>query len=219
MMHGLENWWGVQSARINAMSLRERIFIFAAFIAATMALADTLWLSPAQARYQKLAQQIDRQSTELQRARTDLKAAGEPVGATKNLREDIATVTAGIDAVNRAIKGMSPSELAETPLARVLVHVLRRQEGLTLVRVTTLAPDASGSLTIPAGSAAGVLPAGWLTRQGVELTVSGPYSELTRYLEMLEKVLPHMRWGTMTLKNEKGPPELTLQLFLVGAKP
>lgn len=222
MMRWLNNWWSLQSARVNAMSLRERVFLLAAFIAGSMALADTLWLSPAQARHQKLAQQFDRQSTELQRARQELKALTQPVAISnvQGAREEIATVMNRMDAVNRTIKDVSPSATRETPLAQVLVHVLRRHEGLTLLRVSTLAPDAAlTTLTAPAGPVVAALPAGWLTRQGVELTVSGPYPELTRYLEMLENVLPYMRWGTMKLKSEKLPPELTLQLFLVEVKP
>lgn len=217
MMRWLANWWRVQAARINAMSLRERIFLFTAFIAGSLALADSLWLSPAQATYQKLAQQFDKQSVQLQRARGDLNTNAGPIETVQSLRAEIVAVTVSMDAVNLAIKDLSTSALREAPLAQVLVHVLRRHEGLTLMRALTLASDtATKGLTPPTGSAAAVPPAGLLTRQGVELTVSGPYAELTRYLEMLEKVLPRMRWGTMTLKSEKLPPELTLQLFMVA---
>lgn len=215
MMRWLTNWWSVQAARINAMSLRERIFLFTALIAGSLALADSLWLSPAQASYQKLAQQFDKQSLQLQRARVDLNGVARPIETVQSLRAEIAAVTSNLDAVNLAIKDLSPSALREAPLAQVLVHVLRRHEGLTLVHALTIAP---GGLMPPTGFAAATPPAEWPPRQGVELTVSGPYAELTRYLEMLEKVLPRMRWGTMTLKSEKLPPELTLQLFLVAAK-
>ena len=220
MMRQSKNWWNAQSARINAMSLRERIFVFIAFIAVSMALADTLWLSPAQATYLKLVQAASKQSTELQRARADLKAVTEPVGTAKVLRDEVAAVIGGVDAANRAIRDISSSAERETPLTQVLVHLLRKHEGLTLVHVATLASDtAVKNLTTSGGPVAAVLTPGWPRRQGVELTVSGSYPELTRYLEMLENMLPQMRWGTMALKSEKGPPELTLQLFLVGIKP
>ena len=219
MMRWLTKWWSVQAARINAMSLRERIFLFTALIAASLALADWLWLSPAQASYQKLAQQFDKQSLQLQRARADLNGVARPIETVQSLRAEIAAATSSLDAVNLAIKDLSPSALREPPLAQVLVHVLRRHEGLTLVHVLTLAPDtATKGLMPPAGFAAATPSAELPARQGVELTVSGSYAELTRYLEILEKVLPRMRWGTMTLKSEKLPPELTLQLFLVAAK-
>ena len=101
----------------------------------------------------------------------------------------------------------------------MLVHLLRRQEGLTLLRTSTLASEAAvAGAAQAAGTGAAALPVGF-TRQGVELTVSGSYPELTRYVQTLEQALPHVRWGTMKLKSEKMPPELTLQLFLVGVQP
>jgi hypothetical protein len=58
-----------------------------------------------------------------------------------------------------------------------------------------------------------------MSRQGVELTVSGSYAELTSYAQTLEQALPYVRWGSMKLKSDKPPAELTLQLFLVGVQP
>jgi MSHA biogenesis protein MshJ len=211
MKHRLKIWLDLQAARVNAMSLRERIFLFAALMAGCVAIADTLWLSPAQASHQSLVQKLDQQTSALQRARADLKAAVKPDGPASVSREELAEVNAGIEAANQAIKEMASPAVKTTPLAQMLVHVLRKHDGLTLVRAVTLAP--------PNGPAATALAASWPIRQGVELTVTGPYPELTRYLAMLEKVLPQMRWGKMTMKSDKLPPELTLQLFSVELKP
>ena len=58
-----------------------------------------------------------------------------------------------------------------------------------------------------------------LLRRGLELSVSGSYAELVRYVNTLESALPTLRWGTLHLKSAKQPPELTLQVFVVGAPP
>lgn len=216
MMQWFKKSWGFQSSRIDAMSLRERAFLFVAVIAGSLVLADTLWLSPAQAAYQKLVRQFDKQSTELQRARADLKAVIKPAGTTEGVRDEIAAVKNRIDLLNQNIQRISPSATRQTSLAQVLAHVLLRHEGLTLQRISTLAPDAVVSSP---STSVGVAPTAGLARHGVELTVSGSYPDLTRYLETLEKVLPDMRWGTMRLKSEKLPPEVTLQLFLIEVKP
>jgi MSHA biogenesis protein MshJ len=98
------------------------------------------------------------------------------------------------------------------PLAKVLVHLLQQHKGLTLLRTSsTILQKARGNDIQTAAE----LPAG-LTQQGVELTLSGPYSELTRYVQTLENELPHVRWGSMKLISENSPTELTLQLFVVG---
>ena len=213
------SWWAKQSARINALSLRERVFLFLSVIAGCMALADVAWLSPAQSAHKQLTQRFDKQSTELQRARDELKTVAQPVDASKAVRDEIAAVKIGLESVNQTIKDILPSATQATPLAQVLVHLLRRHEGLTLLRTATVAPEAAVAGAAPGvGSGAAALPVGF-TRQGVELTVAGPYPELTRYLQTLEKVLPHVRWGAIKLQSEKLPPELTLQLFLVGVQP
>lgn len=212
-----KNWWGVQSGRINALSLRERVFLFLAVIASCMALANVLWLSPAQMAHKQLTQRFEKQSADLQRARDELKTVVQPVDVGRAARDEIAAVKLQLDSVNLTIKEVLPDTAKATPLAQALNHLLRRHAGLTLVRTSAVAPEVS---SIKPGQAAGVvaLPVG-LTRQGIELTVSGTYPDLTRYVQTLESEMPQVRWGVMQLKSDKLPPELTLQLFLLEVQP
>jgi MSHA biogenesis protein MshJ len=95
-------------------------------------------------------------------------------------------------------------------LEPVLAEFLRRRPGLALVSTATLgASSADAKDAVPAG----------LARRGVELRVSGPYAELVLYLRSLEKALPELRWGTMQLRSEKQPPELSLQVFVLEVQP
>ncbi len=213
----MKRWWETQSARINALSMRERVFLFLSVIACCMALADVLWLSPAQMAHKQLTQRFEKQSAELQRARNELKTVATPVDTNKAVRNEIAAVKTRVDSVNQSIKDVLPTIAETTPLAQVLAHLLQRHTGLTLVRTATMPPEAGIGQT-KTGTVATAGPVG-LTRQGVELTVSGPYSDLMKYVQTLETALPHVRWGAMKLKSEKLPPELTLQLFLVGVQP
>ncbi|MFO0490564.1 MAG: hypothetical protein ACK5YJ_02100, partial [Curvibacter sp.] len=64
-----------------------------------------------------------------------------------------------------------------------------------------------------------VSAASGVTRQGVELVVSGSYAELVRYVQTLERALPSLRWGAMRMNSESRDAELTLQVWLVGATP
>lgn len=212
-----QDQWEKQSARLNALSLRERVFLFLSVMACAVALADVLWLAPAQAEHKQLTQRFEKQSAELQRLRDTLKTAGKPVATGQAVQAEIAGVKSRLDALNRNLKELVPTTVQVTPLAQVLVPLLHRHEGLTLVRTAAVAPEAPAKAAPAGGTGAGpaaTLPG--LSRQGVELTVSGPYAEMTRYVETLEQALPYVRWGAMTLKSDKLPLELTLQLFLVG---
>jgi MSHA biogenesis protein MshJ len=211
----MKRWWQTQSARIDALSMRERVFLFLSVLACAVALIDTVWLSPARLAHQQLTQRFDKQSAELKNLREALNTMAKPSTAGQAGIEALTAVKAQLDQVNQGIEQTSGMNRQGTPLAQVLVHLLRRHEGLTLLHTATLAPDASTKATpasAPAGTAA-------IARQGMELTVSGPYAELTRYVQTLEQALPAVRWGSMQLKSEKQPPELTLQLFLVEVQP
>jgi MSHA biogenesis protein MshJ len=191
---------------LDALSLRERLILFASVIAISLALFDTFWLSPAQTDRQQLMQRLDKQHTNLTRLQVRLADTAKPVSTTDVVKNEVTAVTARLTEVNQSITFLLPTQTDSTLLAQMLIHVLRRYEGLTLVSTTAIAtPEAASD------KAAAVL----LKRQGITLRVSGPYADLTRYVEMLEQVLPSARWGQMTLNSENSPTVLTLELFLV----
>jgi MSHA biogenesis protein MshJ len=204
----MKRWWKTLSVRIDALSLRERGFLFTALLVCCMLLADVLWLSPAQTLHQQITNRFAAQNAELQRLRDELKSSSSETGPGRVLREELVQIKARLEAVNQEISQLPSSALDEIPLSKVLVHFLRRHEGLILVRTATLATEGK----VGQGSAAS-----GLKRQGLELTVAGPYSELTRYVQTLERSLPALRWGTMQVVSDKQPVQLTLQVSLVEA--
>lgn len=202
-------------AKIDALSLRERLFMVFSVIACCVALVDTLWLSPALTANKKLTQQFAAQSTELASLREELKRVAVPVDPSKAVRDDIAAVQQRLDALNRDLGTYLPQAKDVPALEYVLVQFLRRHEGLTLLGLSTLKSDMAppaGATGQPAGALAG------LTRSGMELRVSGPYSEMVNFVKKLEAALPALRWGAMVLKSETQPPELTLQVFVLGVQ-
>jgi len=199
--------------RLNALSLRERVLLFLSVISLCVLLVDVLWVSPAQAAHKELQYRFDKQSTELQLTRAEFDSLAAPVDTQKIMRDEIAAVKLSLDMVNRTISGVSVVvDDAPLPLAQVLVHLLRKHEGLKLLRTSMVTPK----MTVDDTTQTVAELFRGLTQQNVELTVSGPYAELTQYVQTLEKALPHVRWGSMKLISENPPTELTLQLFVVG---
>ena len=205
----MKRWWTVIAARVDALSLRERVFLFLTLLVVCMLLADVLWLSPVQALHKQVTQRFAAQSVELQTLREELKNTSGETGQGRQMREELAQMRERLAAVNAEIATIPQSKEDETPLSKVLVHFLRRHEGLVLVRTATLAPESRSTQ----GTAATTAP---VKRQGLELTVAGPYAELTRYVQTLEQALPALRWGTMKMNSEQQPAELTLRVWLVG---
>jgi MSHA biogenesis protein MshJ len=201
---------GMLFASLNALSIRDRVLLFLLVISLSVFLVDRFWVSPAQVAHKLLQQRFAQQSADLQRMSDKFKVSATPVDIQKIQRDEIAAIKVSLDTVNRTISGVGAE--APMPLAEVLVHLLHQHKGLTLLRTSSVTPQKATSNDI---QTAAELPAG-LTQQGVELTLSGPYSELTRYVQTLESELPHVRWGSMKLISENSPTELTLQLFVVG---
>jgi MSHA biogenesis protein MshJ len=199
--------------RIDALSLRERVFLFVSVIACALALSDVLWFSPAQTQYKQLTQRFASQSAELDRLRVELKAIARPEDPSLAVRAEIAAADSRLDALNADIKTLVPLVQNGPELEQVMVQLLRRHDGLTLMGLTTLKTDAA---TPASGTAA--LPAG-MSKRGLELRVSGSYAELVRYVKTLEAAMPALRWGALNLKSEQQPPELTLQVYVLGVQP
>ena len=209
--------WKVLSARIDALSLRERAFLFLSLIAVCVALVDLLWLAPARAGYQQVQQKFVQENVELQRLREELKAKAAQPEPARMARDEINQLNVSIATSNREISALSVSSEGAMTLPKVLVHFLRRQNGLTLVRTSNLVADVVPGTS--QSSQAGLVGPSAVVRNGLELTVSGPYLELVRYVQTLENAMPTLRWGTFKLVADQQPPELSLQVFLVGPQP
>lgn len=207
--------WKLIAGRIDALSLRERALLFWSLLICGLVLGDQLLLAPAQRRQQQLAASVKQQSAELAALRVQLgtRKAGPVLANTPEVvRGDMAALQSRIDDVNREIDRLSRLGGETDPLPRVLLHILRRYEGLTLERTATLTPTTTakraptGAETVPAS----------LLRHGMEFTVSGSYGDLMRYVQTLEQELPSLRWGVMKLSSGKAAPTLTLQVFWLG---
>lgn len=196
----MKQLWQTWMDRLDALSLRERVFLFLSVLVVMGALVDTLWLSPAQTVHKQLLLRIDKQGGELMRLRDTLKQSASLPTSGQDVRDELGRIVKQTADINQAMSQLLPTAEKSAPLAQALVHLLRRHDGLTLVRTTALAPEFAGPA---ASNAAGSLPAG-LSRQGVALTVAGSYAELTRYVMSLESAMPQVRWGTLNLKVDKG---------------
>ncbi len=212
----MSSHWKSIAARVDALSLRERAFLFFSALAICAALADTLWITPARTIHKQLTQQLNAESQELRRLRDALKAKVEQPDPSRILRQEIKQVqaeTASLDGQIAAAAGQSGSGPG---LRELMVHFLRSHSALSLVRTGNLPPDPSSGVGAASNGGPGDLG---LARQNLELTVAGRYPELVSYVASLEKAMPQLRWGPMRLSAEQQPVQLTLQVHLIRPVP
>lgn len=207
--------WQQLLERMDALSLRERVFLCLSVLVCVLAVADFVWFTPAQTAHKQLVQRFASQSAELERLRNELRLAGVPSDLGRTAREELQLDKQRLQELNAEIAAVAPSDAKGPPLAQLLQQLLRRQPGLTLVSLDTLKPSAgSTERTDPAAA----LPQG-VSRQGLVLKVAGPYADLVRYVQALEAALPGLRWGPMELRSDQRSSELSLQVYALGARP
>ena len=203
------------SARINALGLRARVLLFLLVIAIPTVLVFWLLLWPAQGVYTKLTEDFNIQRAVLSDAREELKSSAMPVSDTQVLRDQIAAVKNSFETAHQVLLGAELQQ-NKAPLTEILFETLRRHDGLVLLHKSAFINGSSIDDTGEIDTT--TLPIG-LSRQRVELTVSGPYVQLMLYTQALEDALPTVRWGDMVLKRDGAATELTLQLFVIGEYP
>jgi MSHA biogenesis protein MshJ len=210
----LRQRWQVYAKRIDAMSLRERVFLFLSAALVLAALLDSLLISPLNSEQAQLRLSQKKQAAELKALRDQfgeaarLNSADSPQG---RLRSAIAAAQGEQQALDRELQQRSGLLDNSSQLPEVMGRLLRRHERLTLVKLNTL--DDASSTTPAAAPAADNSKLKW---RGVELRVAGDYLDLMRYLAELEKTLPTLRWGELRISSEQGQPLMQVQVFLVG---
>lgn len=200
--------------RVDALSMRERIFLFMSVFVCVLALADFVWFTPAQSAHKLLLQRFVAQSAELDRLRGELSTSAVPNDPGKVAREELRTLGVRLEELNAEIAGLAPNDQKAPALEQVLQRLLRRHEGLTLLSLDTQKTETTGTSAASTGA-----PTAGLTKRGLTLRVAGSYAELVRYVQTLESALPGLRWGPMELKTDRQASELTLQVYAVGVQP
>ncbi len=204
--------WKKQLARINALSLRERVMLFASVAFVMVALADTLVWSPAAAKRKSLMAEQATAAKELDTLRqrlADASATSQPDSPRGQMLARIAQSRAELQAVDSEITANLGDGKRLANLPDLMDQVLRRHERLTLTHLRTTDERPTDKATDKSTETA-------LRWQAVDLGVSGGYLDLVQYLADLEQALPELRWGPMEINSKQMPPELTVRLFLAG---
>ena len=209
----MKEQWQTLLTRVDALSMRERIFLLLSVFVCVLAAADFVWFTPATVGHRQLVQRFSAQSGELDRLRNELRLSGLPTDAGKQARDDQQALADQLKQINAELAAVAPADAKGPALEAVLQRLLRRQEGLTLLSLDTVKTTAVSAGT---QATAGVLNG--VTKRGLEIRVAGPYAELVHYVQALETALPGLRWGAMELKAGKRSSELTLRVYAVGVQ-
>ncbi|MGB9110087.1 MAG: type II secretion system protein GspM [Telluria sp.] len=223
--------WLQLAARIDALSQRERVLVFAAVLAVLAAIGQFALIGPIQRRHDLLKSQIVQQrasldETEAAIARKVAEAQADPDAAA---RKQLAALRADTARMNEQLLVMQHGLVPPERMAPLLESILRANGRLKLVSMQTLPVGslndigAEGASAGPARTAAAdtgteaAKQGDLLFRHGVELTVRGSYLDMVDYMSALEALPTQLFWGKAQLEVEQYPTvRLTLTLYTLS---
>ena len=218
------------ATRIDALTLRERVLLFAAAAAVFLFLAHFFSLGPMYARQDLLRTQIVQQQNNLEGIDNEIREKVQAFQADPDApaREKIATVRAQLDSLALSLRAMQNGLVPPERMAPLVESILRANGRLQLVSMRTLpvepvmggakpqAAPAAGAAT-SAAPADVARPAALLYRHGVEVTVRGNYLDMIGYMAALESMPTQLFWGGARLEAETWPASrLTLTLYTLS---
>lgn len=215
--------WEKISAKVDAMSMRERTLIFAAVAILVLSLTNMLLLQPVSVRQKALRSQMLQQQQKMSEVQSQIAAvvlenspdSNSPQrNQLKQIRKEIAEGKAFLNS-NRE-KLVQPEKMAEH-----LRQLLSRNSRLQLVALQTLPvtplldqPNARHAELTPVAQAA---LDNQVYKHGVQLTLRGSYLDLLQYLSALESLPQQMYWARVQMNVVQYPTaELTLILYTLS---
>lgn len=188
---------------IDALTLRERLFVFAAALLVTGGAWEAFLAAPLEAREQLASRQVEstRERIEQLNASIQLAAQGMSDGMP-NYRDRLRALRERVADAEETVRIFTTDLVAPDQMRFVLEDLIRRQRGLKLVSVANLEVrpmiEENESDTAASSSAK-------LYRHGVVLVLEGSYLDGLRYLEAVERLPWQLYWTRLEVETENYP--------------
>jgi MSHA biogenesis protein MshJ len=191
--------WNRYAERIDALSVRERVLIFATAMVVLLALLYSLFIDPEVAAQRRFSSTLAQRQGELRALEVQLTAIATSRAADPDraLRERLAEVRARLADTERLIGAEERKFTAPRQMKAVIEEMLARNRAIELVALRTLPTTTIAEAREAAKPAS---PGDRLIyRHGIEVTVAGRYLDLLRYLRDLENMPTQLYWSSLEL--------------------
>lgn len=223
----IKAYWNKLSAKVDALSLRERVLIFAAAAFLLVSLANTLLLDPLFARQKTLSAQMVQQQEKIKELHAQIEGMLQSKRAEENspLRLRLNELRKQLAEGEAYVKGRKDRLVPPENMPALLEQVLAKSGHLQLVKLQTLpvAPLVEGSGNKQGDNEASRAGAETLYegrqvfKHGVQITVRGRYNEMLDYLAALEGLSTQMYWGMVQMNVIQYPvAEFTLTVYTIS---
>ncbi len=228
----MKQLWLRYSTRIDALGLRERVAIFVMLVVLVIALFDTFALEPQFARENELAQQAERDQTQIAQMQGQIQALANSYSKDPDAvkRQQLGALLQKSNQMRGNLRDMQNGLVAPDKMATLLEDILRRNGKLHLVALRTLPvadllepekkDDAKSGTTEAQKKADGAkAPAGsnLVFKHGVEMVIEGNYLDMLDYMQALEGMPWQLFWSKAKLSaDDSGKLTLSLTLYTLS---
>jgi len=210
--------WNRAAERIDALSLRERVLVFATAMALLLALSYSLLIDPQMSAQKRLASTVAQKQAEIKGMEAQITAIATSRAADPDraLRERLAEVRKQLAEVETQIAGEERKFTAPEQMKSVIEEMLARNRAVHLVAMKTLPTTTLAEARAESGKAEASKPAAkpaeapksgerLVYRHGMEVTVAGGYLDLLRYLRDLEQLRTQLYWSSLEIDATRYP--------------
>jgi MSHA biogenesis protein MshJ len=206
-------------AKLDGLSLRERVLVFAAAAFLVVTVIDAAMLKPLLDKQKKISEQVVQQQEKMKEIQSQIAnlIQAQQADAVSPQRERIRALRQQLSEGDTYLKQRRDKLVPPEKMAQLLEQVLNRNTHLQLVALDTLPVSL---LMEPAKEVALVQVTSTekqIYKHGVKITVRGSYADLLQYLTALEKLPTQMFWGVAKMEVIEHPTvELTLTLYTLS---
>jgi MSHA biogenesis protein MshJ len=196
---------------VDRLSLRERLFLFAAGLFVVGGLWQAALAGPLEARERLANEKVSALQDRLQALDVAMNAAATGVGEGMGEQfERVRALRENVQARDEEVRAFTTALVDPDEMRAVLEELLRRQEGLTLVSAVNrparaVLEDETTPEQSQGDTAEEPSDAPKLYRHSFVLTLRGNYLDCLRYLEDVERLPWHIYWSRLELSMDEYP--------------
>ena len=207
--------------RIDALSVRERGFVFITVLVVLYAVGYKTIFEPIRIESNQLDLSLQDQYQKIDATNKELNVmlAGTEQGSAQN-RSKIEALTLQLHNLESEMDRMTAGVVTPKEMAKLIEQMLSRYHSLDLVSLEALPPAPVDDIKRAVGEAVPMTSDVIMYRHGMRVELSGRYLDILEYLKSLEHLPWKVYWGEVTLETQKYPiSKVSLVIYTVSRYP